>query len=619
MNRIRFAIGAANRRWTLPILFATILRVPAAEAAIAYVGPGCTYTDLQAAIDAAGTSPEADEIRILREPPQMDQALSINDAGMLDIVGGYLGCDGEAREGESTLDGAGGPQAPVLVVNAEGTIRLSFLRIENGDNLAGAGGGIRYTSTGGTLELSSMFVTGNRAGTSGGGIDASGPATFDAHAGGVGPTLRVGAFVFIGANHAMDGGGMRVTHARLDMSGANIGGFIGNEAGRDGGGLHLLAARADIGSGYPDGPFRENVAGGEGGGLHAGPGSDVRLFNTTAGRAVTFLGNVAAMGGAISVHGGDSARARAAVFDGVMASNSAMSGPGVYVHSGGGANIAAFCMRDRLHAADGGECAGSAWPDGALECPPGQFCNRLTDNRPPLPSGAHRGIVRGAAAYAEGVNAVLDLRAAHIDNNQGSSVLERDAPVDVAGSGIVLTDCLITANTAFDGALLETRGAAQTRIAGCTIADNAIAAETVIRGDDIPFLVESIVWQPDAVVYAHTSDPSVQAFASMVIANELTTLSFEAGTALVAEPAFIDATEGDYRLQPGISPAIDFSSLTGESDHDIDGRERGADDPAVADRFGRRDLGAFEACPPDRLFRDGFESSDAMREATPKG
>lgn len=607
MNRFRFAIGAASRRWTFATLFAAILRLPAAEAATAYVGPGCAYTDLQAAIDAAGASPEADEIRILREPPLMNQALSINDPGMLNIVGGYLGCDGEAREGESTLDGAGGPLAPVLVVNAEGVVRLSFLRIENGDNLAGAGGGIRYSSTGGTLELSSMFVIGNRAGTTGGGIDASGPATFDARAGGAGPTLRIGAFVFIGANHAMDGGGMRVDHARLDMSGANIGGFIGNEADRDGGGLHLLAARADIGSGYPDGPFRENFAGGEGGGLHAGAGSEVRLFNTTAGRAVTFLGNVAAMGGAISVHGGDSAPARVVMFDGVIASNSAMSGPGVYVHSGGGANIAAFCMRDRLHAADGGDCADSAWPDGALDCPSGQLCNRLTDNRPPLPSGAHRGIVRGAAAYAEGANALLDLRAARIDNNQGSSVIERDAPVDVAGSGIVLTDCLVTANTAFDGALLETRGAAQARIAGCTIADNAIAADAVIRGDDIPSLVESIIWQPDARVYAHPSDPSMQAFASMVIANEVATLAFDAGTALVEDPRFADSAAGDYRLQPGISPAIDFSGLTGESDHDIDGGERGTDDTAAPDRFGRRDLGAFESGPPDRLFRDGFE------------
>lgn len=598
-----------NRCWMFPALLAAILRMATAEAATLYVGSGCTYTDLQAAIDAAGASPEADEIRVLREPPLMNQALSINEAGMLDIAGGYLDCEGEAREGESTLDGAGGPQAPVLVVNAEGTIRLRFLRIENGDNLAGSGGGIRYTSTVGTLELSSMFVTRNRAGTSGGGIDASGPDMFDprARGGGTGPTLRIGAFVFIGANHAMDGGGMHVAHARLDMSAPDNGGFIGNEADHDGGGLHLLAALADIGSGYPDGPFHANLAGGEGGGLHAGPGSEVRLFNTTAGRAVTFLGNVATRGGAISVHGGDSAPTRVTVFGGVMASNSAMSGPGVYVHSGGGANIAAFCMRDRLHAADTGECAGTAWPENALDCMSAQRCNRLTDNRPPLPSGGDRGSVRGAAAYAEGVNAVLDLRAARIDNNQGSSVIERDAPVDVAGRGIVLADCLVTANTAFDGALLEIRGAAAARIAGCTLVDNAIAADQVIGSQDAPTLIESIVWQPGKSVYAHPSDPSAHAPASMVIANEVATLSFETGTALIAEPGFVDPAEGDYRLQAGTSPAIDFSDLVGESDYDIDGGDRGMDDPAVPDRFGRRDLGAYEAGAPDRLFSDGFE------------
>ena len=83
---------------------------------------------------------------------------------------------------------------------------------------------------------------------------------------------------------------------------------------------------------------------------------------------------------------------------------------------------------------------------------------------------------------------------------------------------------------------------------------------------------------------------------------------------LQADPRFVDATNGDFRLADD-SPAIDFCfpvRPVEDISPDIYGQARcqvwTGGPPAVPNReSGPFDLGAFEAFAPDRLFRDGFE------------
>jgi len=575
------------------------------HAAVFYVGVSCEFNDVQDAIDHAAATPGADTIRIVSDHDYLHQALSINESESLDIVGGFLACEGEASSGEATLDGADPPLAPVMVINAEGIVRLRSLRITRGDSV-GAGGGIRYTSTLGALELSHLIVTESNAGAYGGGVSAVGPATFDAHAEpGNGPKLRIGPDVFIVSNQAADGAGLYVSNMNLDMSMADRGGMFDNRATHDGGGMHLSNTRADIGSGRLNGMLFLNTAGNAGGGLFASRGSEVRLFSTHPDQALAISGNFAVEGGGIAVQGDELAPTRVTLFDAVIDGNSARNGSAAFLQSGGGTNVAALCMRDLAHGTSMPACAGVARPAAAMECDASKYCNRISDNVAALPTFTD---FSSASVLVDGAYATLELRGTRAERNTNDVFVDRRSPIDVAGTGIGMSDCLVVDNT-FWGPVMFNRGFAPTTIAGCTIAANTMPASApVFDSDGAVILTEAIVWQGANPIHANPFDDSVRAHASMVIANETASLEFAPGEAIIDDPQFVDAANGDFHPRVGASPAIDFSNLADQSAFDLDDHARGVDDAGVADRFGLRDIGAFEASPPDVIFRDGFDA-----------
>ena len=160
------------------LVAALVLAAPHAAADIftVGVGTGCTHATIQQAIDAAQANPGADTIRVTRSLGYTQQALTVNTAQDLSIVGGFATCSQAASDGtRTTVSGAGGALVPVFTITGQtgSVIRIRLLTITGGDTAGeGHGGGIHYLGNG-RLELIETDVSGNTAGY-GGGIYADG-------------------------------------------------------------------------------------------------------------------------------------------------------------------------------------------------------------------------------------------------------------------------------------------------------------------------------------------------------------------------------------------------------------------------------------------------------------
>jgi len=581
----------------LVLPFATTLACTTfAHGAVFIAGAGCDYATAQGAIDAAEEAPGADEVRIVANQDYFESLLVIDD-GELDIVGGFESCDATEPNGATLISGAGAPASSVFAFSGDGTVRAHHLVLSDGDS-SGSGGGILFLSVSGTLEIRNMSITGNHA-NQGGGIAALGPEKRR----GALPVLKIGPNVVISNNSAWSGGGVYVTYMRLDMSDAEQSSIFLNHADQDGGGVYLAAAAADIGSGNALGTIFLNDAGWQGGGIYAQDGSDIRLFTTRANVPVRIDTNSADLGGAIALLGTDGPPTRATLIDAIVDGNGAGQGSGLYAEALGD-NVAAICMRDRVHAADAGICADADVPDAAVDCDSALRCNRLSG------SEVIGDPTSGAGASAEGLFATLDFRGTRIEDNALTPVLLRQASDSASGANLVLSDCEISGNHSTAGPLIASSGTLiETEINGCTIAGNDYSSTYVLASTGPARFTETIVWQPGKLVYINYADVTVRAAASMVLAHDSDSLEFEPGTVTTDDPLFVDAANGDFHLVPGLSPAIDFSGLAGGSSFDLDDMPRGNDDSEIVDRFGPRDLGAHETPRSDCIFGDGFEIS----------
>jgi len=94
------------------------------------------------------------------------------------------------------------------------------------------------------------------------------------------------------------------------------------------------------------------------------------------------------------------------------------------------------------------------------------------------------------------------------------------------------------------------------------------------------------------------------------IVNEEASLNSlgDLATVIVTDPSFVNAEGSNYHLSPN-SPAIDYcdESLEQSQHNDLEGNQRGIDDPNVIDNLGVFDLGAFEYQAIDIIFNNGFE------------
>lgn len=90
--------------------------------------------------------------------------------------------------------------------------------------------------------------------------------------------------------------------------------------------------------------------------------------------------------------------------------------------------------------------------------------------------------------------------------------------------------------------------------------------------------------------------------------SESASLTGNMGFISLQDPMFVNKVQSNYRLSPA-SPAIDAcdeSAFIGASYPDFGGRDRGFDEPGVANHLGPFDAGAYEA-NLDLIFQNGFE------------
>jgi len=95
-----------------------------------------------------------------------------------------------------------------------------------------------------------------------------------------------------------------------------------------------------------------------------------------------------------------------------------------------------------------------------------------------------------------------------------------------------------------------------------------------------------------------------------LIVHEITSIGSFDNEVIVADPIFIDRANGDYHINPVLSPAVDYctDTLAMAQYQDIDGEDRGFDDPDMTNNFTDAiyDIGADEA-QGDLIFANGFE------------
>lgn len=564
-------------------------------------GPGCTHASIQAAIDAAEASAAADDI-LISGASYANQTLVIDGAhGALTLIGGYANCQSATPTPGSRTVVSGSSTQTTLTVLASPYVALLHLDIQNGHG-ATLGGGIHVRGgNGGVLRLFNTLVRGNQA-DRGGGIaieNTDGAAAPDRL-----ELLLEGDSRVLSNAAGTSGGGINCQRASVTLRDTSHIGL--NTTDFYGGGIYAQDCLISIGSrGLNGAVLWSNTATSKGGGLYVfGTATRADIYTADPLEPARVVGNGAGSGAGVAVLAG----ASVTLHDAVIAGNTATHGGGAVSMEGD---------QDPNHDT---HFAMQAWsaasPAGATACADAEACNLVRDNRAVSDSGVPQWGAAILMTSGQG-RGQANFRGTRIDRNEGRSLAVQNDD----GTELVLDGALVVGNrvvaAVFDTQPIESPRALVIRAS--TIADNDLGADAfVIVGPSVcayiggyigTHVYRSII-RENGHALIHGDAPQSSCFVHL-LGNDFGALP-AAPERVVADPAFIDAANGDYRVSSA-SPALDFAPAEA-ADATRDGGVRVFDLAYRTDLFGPQDLGAYEYAS-DQLFADGFDSSGARRAA----
>lgn len=573
-------LRAHRSPWTALAAVLGALCVPSAEAATYWVGSGagCTHATLDSAIAAAqanGTSP--DFIRLAGAVTLGDLIEITNDT--LFVEGGYSVCGGPAGTSRTSIDVPGAHDAFWIHGASPALLRLHNVRVEMGP---AAGRILRLEEHGWAQVTNSELLNGQAA--AGGNVWMSGADTQ--------LTVESSSRIALGTATSGNGGGIY-----CEAGGKVIFQYQSfltqNTAFLSGGGLYLdscelywTSYNTATGETPAVSEIAENIAlHGDGGGVAALAGSYISATGTHPAVPASLAGNLAGDGG----RGGGAYLAgpgTQAFFANAHFYDNTANGPGgaLYVEAGAIAEVEllpTYCSLGRGCSEISLNRSQTSYGGGVFVGAGGQTWIRrttLTGNYTVTASSA-------AALGALGAGALLVVEGCEIYDNDPNLAAGVESPQIAAGSSASLTVAFST--------IVE-----QTAAPGMAVFENANA--TTMR------LLSSVVQAPRTF----TAPPPPATQVHCVIVKE--TASLPAGAqsvVLVTDPSLIFrlSTPEDYSIFRH-SEAQDFcdTSQWDPWSSDIEGQDRGYDDPTFIDILGPFDIGADEWRP--EIFADGFES-----------
>ena len=559
------------------LTLAALLACNSAAAAVFTVGAagsGCSHLTVQAAIDAAIATPEADTIRIARSQSYPQQEIDFTTNQDIELDGGFATCTSSTADGnQAVLNGEFGSALPVLTIRSNALVRLRNLRIINGDGFEG--GGINFSGNG-TLDIANTGIESNRA-RDGGGIYATGT--------GAQAKVVLRENVVIANNTARNsGGGVVAKDLEIFIDGPNTALWnnraLGEVGGGYGGGLFVLSeARSAYGYVRSNGNGAFGAISGNsavfGGGIavwrtndNSALKSEVRVSANSSDSLVRINGNRASScGGGIFLRGqnGGNAIVEAKFWRAALNDNLARDG-------------AASCQ-------DEDESILSFEPfSGAGSCPLGRACNEIHGNIAQIPSGV---ATQGATLRNLGGNALVSRTS--IRFNQGGQVFNASLNALVSYFANSLMSDNISAAQLIRSSSMGTGGLFLIHV---TIAGNAITAPEIIFTDRFIAFDRSLFYQPGKITMNADSGTRTSIRTLMNDPTNMPTGSF-----FIDNPRFVDPANGDYGLRAG-SRAVDFADARQDdfivASTDLHGRPHTLDMPIGGISNRTADVGALE-------------------------
>ncbi|QBB72086.1 discoidin domain-containing protein [Pseudolysobacter antarcticus] len=604
----------------------------------------CNFDTIQKAIDNA-TCPGT-TILVTRQHTYTAQHLLIKNKSLLIAGASHCGkADSAALPPRTAIDGTGHLGDSVITITGQSYVVLQNLSIRGGTSYA-AGGGISFDGKSGTLTLENALVTSNRAYYGGGIYMHSADGQLD-----------IADNVLIDLNAAQQaGGGIEIEgNVHLSISGDNTSVYsntvgddsglpnVGNVSGYGGGIAAFSPASIEINSpgilgfGGAAGAVQSNT-GIFGGGIallgENGCTASLQMYTLDPQIPAQINDNTASkQGGALYLSATASfafkrnfddiktpcvpAKDQVDLHDFRLQGNSAADGAAIYLD---GYKPPFYVSGDPPYPPQAVNTEGGAHLNlngvslnasglskrGARPCSPAIDCNVIEDNiaqtvdpksgKPVRTDGATIAIGRGgtsARLFAERVTMRHNIGGNLINNNYDDG--------DSSGlytNSVELHNCLLVDNNSSHALIaqqeqfIEPFDSSTLLIDSCTIANNSIGNNSVVLSISNRLdLTKSILSQP----LNGPNDICVNCNLTFNVDNVLGENLFGlpgGATQLQTVPRFIDPANGNYRLQP-ISAALDFA-IAGGSATDILGNPRSVDLGIVPNRFGPRDLGAYE-------------------------